>query len=135
MGFVEKTPITRKILMHETQHSVHLWTTQTFPKNSTPKKRLQAFIEEVYELAYLEGFSQEDLTDLLNNCYTKCKIQAEANTQEVYGAEAADAYSCLLSYASTRGFNLQEELDTKMAFCRSRPLSYYKEKEKTKRNL
>jgi NTP pyrophosphatase (non-canonical NTP hydrolase) len=118
--------------MPETQRSCYELTAELFPEYVRVESRVVALMEEVFELAFLEGFSTGRILQLLQTVSRKCTEQKEAGTQEEFQGEAGDIFFCLLTYAETRGFDLQKAMEEKVAAVRAKPVGYYAEKVKAK---
>jgi hypothetical protein len=122
-------------MIQEDQESVGAWTQETFPEYNSLQHRIEAIVEEVFELGILEGLTLKDAIRIFNIVWQKNLIQRANNTSEDPSAEAADVQSCLYAYADNKGFSLQEALNKKMELCRSRPPEYYAKKVQLKKDM
>jgi hypothetical protein len=121
--------------MAETQRSTYEWTIGTFPQYAGLESRLVALAEECFELFLLEGLDEDRIIGILRAVGRKTALQYAENSHEEAPGEAADILLCLLTYAETKGFDLQQALDAKMTICRSRTPEYYAAKVQQKKAL
>ncbi len=112
----------------ETQRSIGQWIDATFPgaDPESPRKALRA-LEEMIELCLVSGASAQDVHKAVANSLlkenrvpgTSAFLTRAVNPQKI-PAEAADVAIVLLGYAQLKKFDLQAEIDKKMAINRSR---------------
>jgi NTP pyrophosphatase (non-canonical NTP hydrolase) len=108
-------------LRHETQETIGSWIDNTFPgaDPESPRKTLRA-LEEMVELCFAAGASPTDIRTAVQRAISD-RADDEVITQlDKIPAEVADVTIVLYGYAQLRGFDLQAEIDKKMAINRKR---------------
>lgn len=112
----------------ETQESIGRWIAETFPgaDPTTPRKALRV-LEELVELCLVSGASGQDLLKATFSALSRCGVDkssaawiARDRRPDKIPAEAADVEIVLRGLAQLHGFDLQAEVDKKMAINRAR---------------
>ena len=105
-------------MQNETQQSVGEWIDQTFPGTDpeSPRKSIRA-LEEMVELCLASGATQTDVIEAISKAI---RATPHSPQPEKIAEEAADVLIVLYGVAHMRGFDLQAEIDRKMAVNRSR---------------
>ena len=115
-------------LIHETQQSIGKWIDETFPgaDPATPRKALRV-LEELVELCLVSGASAQDVDKAVGKALAKEGAVlgtpawiARGRRPDKIPAEAADVEIVLRGLAQLHGFDLQAEVDKKMAINRAR---------------
>jgi NTP pyrophosphatase (non-canonical NTP hydrolase) len=116
---------------HEDQDSVYAWIKEAFPEYDSLRARTAALVEETCELALAAGMTIADIRNVVEATFDRVKHQKEMSIPE----ESGDVFNCLLALAGQQNFDLQEQLEKKMALNRSRPFEYYHKKTQLKKEL
>lgn len=118
--------------MKETQDTVWSWINSTFPGNDpeSPRMALRA-LEEMIELCLASGVSMMDIYQSMQRVYfsehkmivSKRKYMLKSHRSfapDKVPSEAADVLIVLYGLAGSRGFDLHNQVESKMAINRSR---------------
>lgn len=116
---------------HETPTSIGTWMTNTFPGGNPndPAKPLRA-LKELVELCFAAGARPADIFACVADSLHRHmafedsgggqKFHESRPKPEKIAAEVADVVIVLMGYSFQRDFNLQDEIDRKMAVNRTR---------------
>lgn len=112
--------------MAETQKTIGAWVDATFPGSdpTQPRKELRA-LDETVELCLAGGATAGEIREKVERALRKAfdgspTAEAVKPNPGAVPAEAADVAIVLNGLAELKGFDLQEEVDKKMAINRAR---------------
>lgn len=139
--------------MKEDQKSTVAWVNQAFPSDldfkTESEVRMNRVLEEIFEMACDFGYSLDRVQEIAkiiyyremgkyprrvnNKVYAEFGIVVLSENMKACYEESADVLLTLYAFAEHHGYDLHERADKKMALNRSRPMSYYHEKQRIKK--